>query len=167
MTPQIGSAITGKIIQRINGPGSGVNANLVALTQGALRTLRILDPAQVRSGNFASDMAERSDTVQYPAANVYCEKIVNSQIEKFRTFSGKLQMAIDLRHSEDRLDHVQSNLETYTDAVMAVLDSSLGDWGGGMYYAGGYQVAFGPVKHGGKNFIQIAKITFEIGVSTN
>jgi hypothetical protein len=36
-----------------------------------------------------------------------------------------------------------------------------------MYYAGGYQVAFGPVKHGGKNFIQIAKITFEIGVSIN
>jgi hypothetical protein len=167
MTPQIGSAITGKIIQRIIEPGSGVNANLVALTQGALRTLRILDPAQVRSGNVASDLAERSDTVQYPAANIYCEKIVNSQIEKFRTFSGKLQMAIDLRHSEDRLDHVQSNLETYTDAVMAVLDTSLGDWGGGMYYAGGYQVAFGPVKHGGKNFIQIAKITFEIGVSTN
>jgi hypothetical protein len=165
MMPQIGSAITGKVIQRMTAPSGGVNANLAALTQGAPAILGPLGPAQIRSGNIASDLAERSDTVQYPAANIYCEKIVNSQIEKFRTFSGKLQMAIDLRHSEDRLDQVQSNLETYADAVMGVLGASLGDWGGGMYYAGGYQVAFGPVKHGGRNFIQTAKITFEIGVS--
>ena len=165
MTAQIGSAITGLVIQRMTAPSGGVNANLAALTQGAVTIPGILDPAQIRSGNIASDLAERSDTVQYPAANIYCEKIVNSQIEKFRTFSGKLEMAIDLRHSEDRLDHVQSSLETYADAVMGVLSTSLGDWGGGMFYAGGYQVAFGPVKHGGRNFIQAAKITFEIGVS--
>ena len=165
MTPRIGSAITGMVIQRMTALTGGVNANLAALTQGSPMIPGPLEPAQIRSGNIASDLAERSDTVQYPAANIYCEKILNSQIEKFRTFSGKLQMAIDLRHSEDRLDHVQSNLETYTDAVMAVLDTSLGDWGGGMYYAGGYEVAFGPVKHGGKNFIQTAKVTFEIGVS--
>jgi hypothetical protein len=165
MTPQIGSAITGKVIQRITAPTGGVNANLATLTQGAQTIPGVLDAAQVRSGNIAADLAERSDVVQYPAANIYCEKIVNSQVEKFRTFSGKLQMSIDLRHSEDRLDQVQANLETYADAVMGVLGASLGDWGGGMYYAGGYQVAIGPVKHGGKNFIQTAKITFEIGVS--
>jgi len=153
------------VIQRMTAQTGGVNANLAALTQGSPTIPGPLEAAQIRSGNIASDLAERSDTVQYPAANIYCEKIVNSQIEKFRTFSGKLQMAIDLRHSEDRLDRVQRHLETYADAVMGVLSASLGDWGGGMYYAGGYQVAFGPVKHGGRNFIQTAKITFEIGVS--
>jgi len=162
---QIGSAITCKVIQRLTAATSGVNANLATLTQGAATIPALLDPAQIRSGNIASDLVERSSVAQYPAANVYCDKIVNSQIEKFRTFSGTLQMAIDIRYSEDRLENVQSDLETYADAVMAVLGTSLGDWGGGMYYAGGYQVAFGPVKHGGKNFIQTAKITFEIGVS--
>jgi hypothetical protein len=34
-----------------------------------------------------------------------------------------------------------------------------------MYYSGGYEVTLGAVKHGGRNFIQAAKITFEIGVS--
>jgi hypothetical protein len=165
MTLQIGSAITGKVIQRMTAPASGVNANLATMTQWALTIPGILDSAQVRAGNIAPELAERSDVVRYPAANIYCEKIVNNQVEKFRTFSGKLQMSIDLRHSEDRLDHVQSNLETYADAVMGVLAASVGDWGGGTYYAGGYQVAFGPVKHGGKNFIQTAKVTFEIGVS--
>jgi len=34
-----------------------------------------------------------------------------------------------------------------------------------MFYGGGYEVAFAAVKNGGKNFIQVAKVTFEIGVS--
>ena len=161
----IGSAITGKVIQRLMATTRGVNATLDSLTAGALIPPGPIEPGQIRSGNIASDLAEKSATIRYPTANIYCEKIVNSQLEKFRTFSGTLQMAIDLRHSEDRLENVQSHLETYTDAVTGVLNSSSGDWGGGMYYTGGYQVAFGPVKHGGKNFIQTAKITFEIGVS--
>jgi hypothetical protein len=163
MIPQIGSAASGLVIQRLTGSG-GANANLAFLTLG-LPGIPALSPSQIRTGNIAADLAERSTTVRYPAANVYCEKIVNSQVEKFRTFSGTIQMAIDLRHSTDRVDNLQSHLETYADAVMGVLDVSSGDWGGGMYYAGGYQVAFGPVKQGGKNFIQTAKITFEIGVS--
>ena len=32
---------------------------------------------------------------------------------------------------------------------------------------GTYEVSFGPVKTGGRNFLQIAKVTFEIGVSRN
>jgi hypothetical protein len=163
MTPQIGSVAAGLVVQRLTG-SSGANANLASLTQG-LPGIPALNPGQIRTGNIAADLAERSTTVRYPAANVYCEKIVNSQAEKFRTFSGTIQMAIDLRHSTDRVDNLQSHLETYADAVMGVLDVSSGDWGGGMYYGGGYQVAFGPVKQGGKNFIQTAKITFEIGVS--
>ena len=163
MTPQIGSAASAAVVQYLTGQ-NGVNANLASLTQ-ASAALVPLNASQIRTGNIPPDMAERSVLVTYPAANVYCEKIVNSQIEKFRTFSGTVQMAIELRHSEDRLDAVQSDLELYTDAVMGVLDASSGDWGGGLYYAGGYQVTFGPLKHGGRNFIQTAKITFEIGVS--
>jgi hypothetical protein len=163
MTQQIGSAASGMVIQRLMGQ-TGVNSNLAALTEG-LRLPALFAAGQIRTGNIAADMADRSNTMQYPAVNVYCEKIVNSQVEKFRTFSGTLQMAIDLRYSEDRLDNVQSKLETYADAAMGVLGASSGDWGGGMFYGGGYQVTFGPLKQGGKNFIQTAKITFEIGVS--
>jgi hypothetical protein len=74
-------------------------------------------------------------------------------------------MAVEVRHSQDRLDGLQDRLELYTDAVTQVLHSSRGDWGDGMFYGGMYDVSFGAVKHGGKNFIQAAKITFEIGVS--
>jgi hypothetical protein len=164
MTGTIGSAVTVKVIQRITGP-SGVNSSLAALTQGATAPANPLDTAQVRSQNVAADLAERSTTVQYPAVNVDCEKIVNSLQEKFRTFSGSVQMSMELRHSQDRLDGLQDALELYTDALTQVLNGGRGDWGDGMFYGGAYEVSFGPVKKGGKNFIQVAKVTFEIGVS--
>jgi hypothetical protein len=103
--------------------------------------------------------------MQYPAVNVYCEKIVNGLKEKFRTFSGDVLTTVELRYSQDRLDGLQDALENYADAIMQVLNANRGDWGSGMFYSGEYQVVFAAVKHGGKNFLQVAKISFEIGVS--
>ena len=79
-----------------------MNADLAALAQGAAPR-RLID-AQVRAQNVAADLAEQSTRVQYPAVNVYCEKIVNNLTEKFRSFSGTVQMAIEVRHSQDRLE---------------------------------------------------------------
>jgi hypothetical protein len=160
MTQKIGSAISDQIIQLIVAP-AGANATLAALSAGAL------DPAQVRAQNVAPDLMERSETVNYPAVNVYCEKLVNALKEKSRSFSGSAQMMVEVRHSGDRLEGLQDALELYTDAVTETLSASRGDWGNGMFYAGGYEVSFAAVKHGGRNFIQTAKIALEIGVSIN
>ena len=164
MANRIGSLAAGKVIQRMTAT-TGVNASLAALTLGGGPEAATFVAAQIRAQNVAADLAERGDAVVYPAVNVYCEKIVNSLVEKFRSFSGTLQMAVELRASQDRLSGLQDGLELYADAVTQVLDANRGDWADGMYYAGGYQVAFSAVKHGGKNYIQTAKVTFEIGVS--
>ena len=166
MTSKIGSAVTNKVVQMITSP-SGVNGALAALTQADQALAGLLDPSQIRAQNVSADLAERIIGVKYPAANVYCEKIVNQLREKFRSFSGQVQMAIELRQSQDRLEEIQDRLELYVDATMQMLDSNRGDWGDGIFYGGGYEVAFGPVKQGGKNFMQVAKVTFEIGVSKN
>jgi hypothetical protein len=166
MTSKIGSAVTSKVVQRITGP-SGVNAGLGALTLADRELAGLMDSSQVRGINVAAEMAERALGMKYPAVNVYCEKIVNELREKFRTFSGRVEMAIELRQSQDRLEGIQDRLELYVDATMQMLNASRGDWGEGMYYGGGYEVAFGPVKQGGKNFMQVAKVTFEIGVNRN
>jgi hypothetical protein len=34
-----------------------------------------------------------------------------------------------------------------------------------MYYAGCYEAALGAVKHGGQNFLQVGKVSFDVGVS--
>ena len=166
MTAKIGSAVTAKVLQRITGP-AGMNSGLAALTHTDRVLAGSLDAAQVHAQNAAAELAERGGAVKYPAVNVYCEKIVNELTEKFRTFSGRVLMAIELRHSQDRLEGLEDRLELYADAAMHVLNAGRGDWGDGMFYGGAYEVSFGAVKHGGKNFIQVAKVTFAIGVSKN
>ncbi len=166
MTSKIGSAVTAKTVQRIAGT-SGVNGALAGLAESDRALAGLMDPGQIRAQNVGAELAERAVGVKYPAANVYCEKIVNPLREKFRSFSGQVQMAIEIRHSQDRLEGMQDRLELYVDATMQTLDQSRGDWGDGMFYGGGYEVAYGPVKQGGRNFMQVAKVTFEIGVSKN
>ena len=167
MTTTIGSLITGQVIQRITGT-SGVNSGLAgAVTLAGGASVNPLSAAQVVAQNVAPNIADQSNPTQYPAISVYCEKIVNNLAEKFRTFSGSVQVAIEVRHSQDQLSGLQGALETYADAVMQVLNANRGDWGNGMFYSGGYEVSFAAVKHGGKNFIQTAKIALEIGVSRN
>ena len=166
MTRKIGSAATAKVAARITGQ-NGVNAAMAALSQADRELAGFVDTEQVRTQNAAAELAERGGGIQYPTVDIYCEKIVNNLREKFRSFSGSLQMAIEIRHSQDRLEGAQDRLELYADAAAQTLNAARGDWGDGMFYSGGYEIAFSPVKRGGKNFIQTAKITFEIGVSKN
>lgn len=164
MSNRIGSAITSKVIAKMTG-SPGVSVEIAALAPPGWAAAGLWRSSQVRAQNVPADMAERSSGTQYPVANVYCAKLVNKLTEKFRKFSGTAEMAIEIRHSQDRLEGLQDGLELYTDAVAQTLDASRGDWGDGMFFAGAYEVSFGAVKHGGKNFVQPAKITFDIQVS--
>lgn len=165
MTGRIGSAATAKTLQRLMA-AAGVNASLTAVTSSGLGATP-LNATQFRMQNAAPDLVERSTGTQYPCLQVYCEKLVNDLGEKFQTFSGSIHVVVEVRHSQDGLDGLEAAVELYTDAVMRTLDMNRGDWGDGMYYAGGYQVVFGTVKHGGRNFIQVAKVAFEIAAGVN
>jgi len=160
----VGSTVTAQALQLLSGP-QGLNTCLSTLAQAANMNLPPVPQNQLLAQNVSADLAERSSDVKYPTINVYCEKIVNQLKEKFRAFSGKAVMAIEVRVSQDKLDGLEDLLQAHLDAVTQVLDQSRGDWGEGMYYTGGYEAVFGPVKHGGRNLIQTAKVTFEVGVS--
>jgi hypothetical protein len=164
MMNKIGSAVTAKVLQRITGTG-GVNTGLAGLSQAEREFAVLVDAAQVRVQNVSPELTEKSLSMRYPAINIYCEKIANGLREKFRSFSGTVGIAVELRLSQDRLEGLQDRLELYVDATMDMLNRGRGDWGDGMFFGGPYEVSFGPVKQGGRNFIQVAKVTFEIGVS--
>jgi hypothetical protein len=142
-----------------------MNANLASLGTPDNLIATPIDTAQIYQQNVAVELAERSTTIKYPSLYIYCEKYSNKLTEKFRSFSGNVQMAVEVRHSQDRLDGLQDALELYVDSVTQVLDAERGDWGNGLYYAGGYDVSLSTLKHGGKNFVQTAKISFQIEVS--
>ncbi|MGA3076742.1 MAG: hypothetical protein ABSG56_24030 [Bryobacteraceae bacterium] len=160
----VGSTVTAQVVTLLTAP-QGLNACVSTLAQAESATPRPIGRSQILAQNVPIELAERSTDAQYPAVSVYCEKIVNQLKEKFRNFSGKAVMTIEVRVSQDRLDGIEDQLQLYVDATTQVLDQNRGDWGEGMYYAGCYEAALGPVKHGGQNFIQVGKVSFEVGVS--
>jgi hypothetical protein len=121
-----------------------------------------LTAAHILATNVASETAEKTAGARYPAVYVYCTGLTNGLKEKFRTFSGKLHMAVEVRVSHDRLEGLDKQAQVYADAVTQVLDANRGDWGLGLFYTGTYESEFGPVKRGGRNFIQTAKIQFDV-----
>jgi hypothetical protein len=161
----VGSTVTSKVLGLLTAP-PGLNASVATLAEAENLSFPPVAHAQLLSQNVPADLAERSTDTKYPAVNVYCEKIVNQLIEKFRNFSGKAVMVIEVRVSQDRLEGLEDQVQTYVDAVTQVLDQNRGDWGEGMFYTGGYEASIAAVKHGGRNFIQIAKVTFDVGVSS-
>lgn len=140
----------------------GLNAAVAAIAQRENATLAPIAAEQIRRENVAADLVERGAGVNYPVLYVYCEEINNQMREKFRKFSGTLSLAVEVRVSRDRLEAVTRELQLYAEAVTSVLEASRGNWDGGMLYAGGYKVSFGPLKRGGKNFLQAAKVELEV-----
>jgi len=144
---------------------TGLPANVAQLATSESVTVPPFSVNQVIGQNVAPEIAERSTGAKYPLVHVYCIKLSNLLTEKFRTFSGQALMAAEVRVSQDRLEGLESVVQLYADAVTQVLDQSRGDWGGGVFFCGGYEIDYGPVKSGGQNFIEIAKVTFVLEIS--
>jgi hypothetical protein len=160
--------IAGTSTQKVLGvlaAGSGLPAALEALSVQQGLTLPRIAAQQIIAQNVTPDVSDLSTVNNYPLVYVYCTKVINELREKFRTFSGEAQMVVEARVSQDRLDQIETNLQAYADAITQVLDNSRGDWGGGIFFDGGYEVTFGGVKHGGRNFLQIAKVAFVLEIS--
>lgn len=161
---QIGILAAQKAANLLRAP-SGLPAGLAAIAQANQVQLPIVELTQIVSQNVPAEVIEKSTGSKYPSFHIYCEKLQNSLREKFRSFSGTASLAIDVRVTHDRLEGMDQKLQLYVDAITEVLDSNRGDWQGGLFYTGGYTVTFQPVKHGGRNFLQTAKVTFDVQVS--
>jgi hypothetical protein len=164
----ITGALTSTVISLLTSSTKGVTARVGAITQGEPMlkgTGQAVGIRTILAQNASVDISEKAGQATYPALLVYCDKMSNTLKEKFRQFSGKAHMVVEVRHSQDLLETIETNVQVYVDAVCALLDDSRGDWGGGSYYTGGYEVTYEPVIRGGKNFLQRAKVGFDVEVS--
>jgi len=161
-------ALTSVVVARLSSSTDGVSVRVGAISQGD-QTLQSLGQAvsvrTILAQHASAEISEKAGHAHYPALLVYCDKISNTLKEKFRQFSGKAHVVVEVRHSQDRLETIETNLQVYVDAVCALLDESRGDWGGGSYYTGGYEVSYEAVARGGKNYLQRAKVGFDVEVS--
>ena len=163
---QVANLVTTKSVAMFQAE-SGLTYSVGAISQNEQVPLAAVPNTQIAAENAAFELIERSAGAKYPVFYFYCDRVVNDLKEKFRTFSGKAHMVIEIRVSQDRLDGLERQLQLYTDAATQVLDMHRGDWGDGVFFGGTDEIQFGTCKHGGKNFIKTAKILFPVDVSIN
>jgi hypothetical protein len=126
-----------------------------------------LGSASVVELQAAPELVEKSSNVKYPTVHVYCDRIRNTLHEKFRKFSGTADLNIEVRVSHDHLDGLQQQLRGCVQAVTNVLDNSRGAWDANTWYAGAYEITFGAVKQGGRNYLQSARVRLEVAVQAD
>ena len=157
----VASICTGRFLEMLKAE-SGLSS---ALMEMSVQEIPQVWDRQILSSNAGFELLEKSAGAKYPSVHVYCDKISNTMREKFRIFSGTVQLIAEVRVSQDRLENIEDILQQYIGALTLVLDQNRGDWAPGVQFTGGYEIAFQPVKHGGKNFLQTAKIGFALNVS--
>lgn len=160
-----GSVATRKVVELLQAQNRGLGLAVAQLAEENGVALATVPAASVVNQNVSFELSERSLTVKYPVVHVYADRIRNELKEKFRTFSGTVRMVAEIRVSHDRIEGIEEKLRLYVDAVTRVLDQNRGCWGQGAFFGGRYEVHIEPVKHGGKNFLQTAKVGFEVDLS--
>jgi hypothetical protein len=160
----LSGTLTDTVVSMLASTTSGVNVRVGAIEQGdsSLQTAGI---RTIVALNASVDISEKAGYAQYPALLVYCDKLSNTLVEKFRQFSGKAHLVVEVRQSQDTLEGIEASVQVFADAVCAMLDDSRGDWGSGAFYSGGYEVSYEAVARGGSNFLQRAKVGFNVEVS--
>jgi len=156
--------LTAQVIALLTSTKTGVNARITSIEAND-STVKGVGIRAIVSQNVSIAIAEASGQAQYPALLVYCDRVQNLLQEKFREFSGRVHVVIEVRHTQETLAGIEQNTEMYADAVCALLGEARGDWGDGASYSGGYQVDYEPVAMGGKNFVQQAKVSFALELS--
>jgi hypothetical protein len=160
----ITGVVVNSLVSMLQSQSDGVNVRLSAMD--------LADPALTAAGirnvsasNRPIEISETAGPALYPALAVYCDKMSNTMKEKYREFSGSAHVVVEVRHSQAFIDGIENTLQVYVDAVCALLDDSRGDWGGGIFYSGGYDIAYDAVVRGGKNYLQRAKVGLNVEVS--
>ena len=143
-------------------PAAGLQAQLqsVAMRDGV--ALRAVSARSMFLLNAAPDLMDHSRDAEYPELFLFAEQMENVQREKFSFFSGTLRLGAEVRISAETPDRLETDIHRYCEALLNVLHAAPGEWIPGLVYSGRYQVMYSPVRLGGDNFLQTARVTFTL-----
>jgi hypothetical protein len=143
----------------------GLAAACTAVAQAAGEELAPL--TTIAAQHMSADVFDKAANVVYPNASVYCDRVNNALTEKFRTFSGTADLNVEARVSHEHADALHAQLQMYVEAITSVLDRKRGVWSQGVFYAGGYEAAFSPMKRGGRGYVQSARVRLQVHISVD
>ena len=114
---------------RMTGPG-GVNASLGALTQAERELAGLVESRAVRTQNAAAEIGGTGAGREVPGGERLLRKDRERAAGEIPDASpGTAQMAIEMRHSQDRLEGIAGSTGAYVDAVMQMLNGEPGRLG--------------------------------------
>jgi hypothetical protein len=143
----------------------GLSASVEELKQTYGAEERAAPAAPVVFLRAPAESQEKAWPSKYPMVHVYCDRIEGRPVERLRRFSGRVRVVAEVRVSQDRLDGITQNLHHYVDAVRDVLERNTGCVGDGLYLSSEYDVQIEPVKKGGLNYLQTARIACPVMVN--
>jgi hypothetical protein len=163
---QAASIVAQQVVTLLTTTGTGLAAAISQIATSMNVPLEPIYSQHIVAQNTPPAIAEKHLVAKYPSVYVYVDRVQNLLVEKFRPFSGKVRTVAEVRVSQDRIENVEEHLRLYVDGVTQVLDANRGCWPQGMFYAGQYEVRFEALQQGGRNFLQIAKVIFEVDLSS-
>ncbi len=122
---------------------------------------------QILTSSVPMGLGDNNAQFTYPRVCIYSSGVKNTQVEKFRAFSGETSITAEIWASGDLITDVDTWIHFYVEAVTTILRNTAGDWGNGISFWGAYEVQFQAPKIGGLGFVQSAKVTFDLAVSIN
>lgn len=147
--------------------GSAIESAVSTLGAGSGVAVPVIPTSQVYLSSAPAAMADFQQQLGYPRITVYSAKVSNTQVEKFRTLSGTVTVTAEVTATADLVTDVDTYVHFYVEAITSILRANRGDWGNGLFYSGTYDVAVQPPTTGGSGFLQLARITLDVGVSQN
>ena len=123
---QAGTVVAGKLLARLQAD-DGLPQKLSEIANLATFELPLIELDHIQTRNIAADVLEKSMALKYPVVLIYPERIKNEQKEKFRRFSGKVDLVVEIRLTQDRVDELEAKMGAYVDAVTDVLERTRGD----------------------------------------
>lgn len=142
--------------------GDGINAELRTIADRDGVYLEPLEERNILLHHASAKLADANEPVVYPLLYLYCDRMENLQLEKFRRFSGRIRAVAELRVSAERFLELERSLARYVEATAEVLGNHHGKWTDYASFGGAYKVFFREIEAGGKNFLQAARMEIEL-----
>lgn len=147
--------------------GAAIEAAVTALATDNGVVVPILPASQVYVSSSPVTMAELLEELAYPKVSVFSSKLINSQVEKFRSLSGSINVTAEIAATGDLVAGVDQWIHYYAEAVSNILRQNRGDWGDGVFFSGAYEIDVLPPRAGAGGYIQIAHVNCSVDVSRN
>ena len=165
MTPS--TLLAAQTFSKLLTTGNALQQQISTVSAALNVDIPLITSEQVLLSSASVDLADLSLQLTYPRVCIYSSGTKNTQMEKFRSFSGTVSIIAEIWASANLLTQAEQWIHFYVDGVSEILRKNIGDWGNGMFFPGSYDVQFQPPKAGGLGYTESAKLSFNLSVSFN